>query len=101
MREMACGRVTPRPKGEEEMEYKDPVFYTPADNRVIDLAVMRDGELRSAVYNEPLGQVRLRYPGAEIGEWQLITKAHDHSFLHPPHANPHARHHTMLEILPP
>jgi len=83
------------------MEYKDPVFYTPADNRVIDLAVMRDGELRSAVYNEPLGQVRLRYPGAEIGEWEPIAKAHEESFRHPPQEITEERYHTMLEILPP
>lgn len=52
--------------------FKHPCFYVPGKSSCIDIAVLRDGVWRSAIHNEDLAQIRLRYPDAEFGDFDVI-----------------------------
>ena len=53
-------------------EFKEPVFYVPGTTTIIDNAVDRSGVLVSDYSGETLEQIRLRHPGAGLGEWDGV-----------------------------
>jgi hypothetical protein len=53
-------------------EFKEPVFYVPGTTTIIDNAVDRAGVLVAHYSGETLEQIRLRHPGAALGEWDDI-----------------------------
>jgi hypothetical protein len=53
-------------------QFKHPCFYVPGKYSCIDTAELRDGVWRSAIHNEDLAQIRLRYPEAEFGDFDAI-----------------------------
>ena len=50
-------------------EFREPVFYIPGTTTIIDNAIDRNGVLVGHYSGETLEQIRLRYPGAALGEW--------------------------------
>ena len=53
-------------------EFREPVFYIPGTTTIIDNAVDRNGVLVGHYSGETLEQIRLRYPGATLGEWDDV-----------------------------
>ena len=53
-------------------EFREPVFYVPGTTTIIDNAVDRGGVLVGHYSGETLEQIRLRYPGAALGEWDDV-----------------------------
>ena len=53
-------------------EFREPVFYIPGTTTFIDNAVDRNGVLVGHYSGEILEQIRLRYPGAALGEWDDV-----------------------------
>lgn len=53
-------------------EFQEPVFYVPGTTTIIDNAVERDGVLVGHYSGETLEQLRLRHPGAALGEWEVV-----------------------------
>ena len=78
-----------------------PVFYVPGRTGIVDLAIMRDGVLRSQVYNETIDELRQRYPGAQVGQLGPVAQATDDAFRSPPVEITQQRFWDMLEVLPP
>jgi len=66
------------------METNDntPVFYQPGKPGIIDVAVERDGIQTGAYSGENLEQMRVRYPGAEIGKLGPVAEATEEMFRH-------------------
>src|SRR6266481_4520284 len=53
-------------------QFKEPVFYVPGTTTIIDKAVDRAGVLVGDYSGETLEQIRLRHPGATLGEWDDV-----------------------------
>ncbi len=53
-------------------EFREPVFYVPGTSTIIDNAVDRAGVLVGHYSGETLEQIRLRHPGAALGEWEDV-----------------------------
>jgi hypothetical protein len=84
-----------------ESEFKEPVFYVPGTPTIIDTAVIRDGIFTTAIKGETLDQVRIRYPEAEIGEWDVVYQAVENSCKTEPQEITEAQFIYALEVLPP
>ena len=53
-------------------EFREPVFYVPGTTTIIDDAIDRAGVLVGHYSGETLEQIRLRHPGAALGEWDDV-----------------------------
>src|SRR5260370_31699701 len=53
-------------------EFKEPVFFVPGTTTIIDDAIDRAGVLVGHYSGETLEQIRLRHPGAALGEWDDV-----------------------------
>lgn len=83
-------------------EFKEPCFHVPGSRTIIDTAELdSDGVYRSTIKKETLAQVRIRYPDAEIGEWENIYRAAEHSCKTEPQEITEAQYIYALEVLPP
>ncbi len=77
---------------------KEKVFYVPGKPGIIDL-VLPNG--RSEVNNETLDEIKVRYPGAEIGDWNTVFKTSEDMMIHPPERITKKQFWYALEVLPP
>lgn len=84
-----------------ETEIKEPVFYVPGSGSIIDTAILRDGVLRSSVYNQTLEEMRERYPHVQIGEWDTIYNAHQEALKTEPTEITPEKWEYALCVLPP
>lgn len=83
-------------------EFKEPCFHVPGSRTIIDAAELdSDGVYRSTIKKETLAQVRIRYPDAEIGEWENIYRAAENSCKTEPQEITEAQYIYALEVLPP
>jgi hypothetical protein len=83
-------------------EFKEPCFHVPGSRTIIDTAELdSDGVYRSTIKKETLAQVRIRYPDAEIGEWENIYRAAENSCKTEPQEITEAQYIYALEVLPP
>ena len=83
-------------------EFKEPCFHVPGSRTIIDSAELdSDGVFRSTIKNETLAQIRIRYPEAEIGEWEDIYRAAENSCKTEPQEITEAQYIDALEVLPP
>jgi hypothetical protein len=83
-------------------EFKEPCFHVPGSRTIIDTAELdSDGVFRSTIKNETLAQIRIRYPEAEIGEWEDIYRAAENSCKTEPQEITEAQYIYALEVLPP
>ncbi len=83
-------------------EFKEPCFYVPGTPTIIDIAAAdSEGVFRSHIQNETLEQVRIRYPNAEIGEWEDIYRAAEDSCKTAPQEITEAQYLYALGVLPP
>jgi len=83
-------------------EFKEPCFHVPGSRTIIDTAELdSDGVFRSTIKNETLAQIRIRYPEAEIGEWEDIYRAAENSCKTAPQEITEAQYIYALEVLPP
>ena len=80
------------------IEIKD-VFYVPGKPGIID--VVHPVSKRGGYSGETLEEMRLRYPGAEIADWDTVLQASDDMFRSAPIEITEARFMEMLEVLPP
>lgn len=85
----------------QEPQFREPVFYVPGESSIIDAAINRDGTLVGHYSGETLDEIRLRYPGAEIGEWDVVYAAAEESCKTEPVEITEARFLEMLNVLPP
>lgn len=80
---------------------KTPCFYVPGSHTIIDTAVLREGLYVSAINGETLAQIRLRYPEAEVGEWDDVYRAAENSCKTEPQEITREQFIYALEVLPP
>ena len=85
----------------QQTEFREPVFYVPNECCIIDTAVNRDGTLRGQYSGETLDQIRLRYPNAEIGEWDIVYAAAEEACKTEPSEITEDKFLEMLNVLPP
>ena len=79
------------------MNDNQPVFYQPGKAGIIDLCIDGKGQYSG----ETLEQVRLRYPGAEIGELGTVSEQSEEMFKSAPVEVTEERFDEMLNVLPP
>jgi hypothetical protein len=82
-------------------QFREPVFFVPDSKTVIDTAVLRDGILVSTIEAETLEQIRLRYPGAEVGEFDDVIAGKADSYKSEPVEITPAAFDEALCVLPP
>jgi hypothetical protein len=73
-------------------------FYVPGTATIIDLV---DDNGRSVVRNETLEEIRLRYPGAEIGLFDAVFAHVENSFKSESQEITKEQYWYALEVLPP
>ncbi|MCR4319791.1 MAG: DUF1419 domain-containing protein [Candidatus Brocadiaceae bacterium] len=79
------------------MNDNQPVFYQPGKPGIIDLCIDGKGQYSG----ESLEQMRLRYPGAEIGELGAVSEYSENCFKSAAVEITEDRFIEMLEVLPP
>jgi hypothetical protein len=83
-------------------QFKEPCFHVPGTRTIIDTAELdSDGVYRSTIKKETLAQVRIRYPDADIGEWDDIYRAAENSCKTAPQEITEAQYLYALGVLPP
>jgi len=82
-------------------EFKEPVFHVPGTPTIIDTAFLREGVYVSTIEGETLEQIRLRYPDAEVGEWEDVYRAVENSCKTEPQEITKEQFIYALEVLPP
>lgn len=89
-----------------QTQYRDPVFYMPArPNRsihVIDLCVFDStGTLRGRCSGQTLRELNGRYPGIELGEFDLVLAEKERQTQTSPEEISQRRYIQALEAMPP
>lgn len=83
-------------------EFKHPCFYVPGTDTIIDTAELHADEVwRSTVEKEDINQIRLRYPDAELGDFETIYKQVEASFRTIPVEITEEEFQYALGVLPP
>lgn len=82
-------------------EFREPVFYVPGTTTIIDAAVDRAGVLVGQFSGETLEQIRLRYPGAALGEWDDVYAETEASCKTEPAEITEDKFLKALNVLPP
>jgi len=80
---------------------KHPCFYVPGTDTIIDTAELREGVWRSTIQNEDLTQIRIRYPKAELGEFEEIYRKVEASYRSQPIEITEDQFQYALCVLPP
>ncbi len=78
-----------------------PCFYVPGSDTIIDTAELRDGVWRSSIENEDINQIRIRYPNAELADFQRVYEKVEASYRTRPVEITKAQFIYALEVLPP
>lgn len=78
-----------------------PCFYVPGSDTIIDTADLRDGVWRSSIENEDITQIRMRYPNAELADFQRVYEKVEASYRTRPIEITKAQFIYALEVLPP
>lgn len=90
----------------QTQSYKDPVFYTPGDNKrapqVIDVGDLTPtGQIIGRFSQEPIEKLRQRYPLVRLGEFDEIVKQKERMLSSPPKRISQTDFIRALEVLPP
>ena len=80
---------------------RDLCFHQEGKLGAIDVCILDGGTLRSQIQRETLEEIRLRYPGAEVGDLDTLARKYEEAMRSPPTEITRARFHEMLEVLPP
>jgi len=78
-----------------------PCFYVPGSDTIIDTAELRDGVWRSTIQNEDINQIRMRYPNAELADFEKVYAKVEASYRTKPIEITRAEFIYALEVLPP
>ena len=80
-------------------------FYVPGSLSIVDTTYMRDGQTYGTYSHETLDQIKARYPGAILTDYEtaspMIDATEKANFKHPPVEITEERFFEMLEVLPP
>ena len=78
-----------------------PCFHVPGTDTIIDTAELRHGVWRSTIENEDINQIRIRYPGAELADFQRVYEKVEASYRTNPIEITKDQFTYALEVLPP
>lgn len=85
-----------------QIQFKEPVFFVPGETNIIDTVVKnKEGQYIGEFSREVLSDVAKRYPGAEIGEFDIVLANIEKLLITDPIKITEEEYGDALDVLPP